>query len=256
MDLGASLIDTAEAYGTEELVGQAIQGIRNRVLIATKVWQTHFRRREVKRAAENSLKRLGTDYIDLYQLHWPNPNVPVEETLGAMEELVDEGKVRFIGVSNFYVAELRDAQAAMTRHKIVSNQLPYSLVDRRIERDLLPYCQENSISVIAYSPLASGVHQIKARDRVGALTKVVAMTGKTEAQVALQWCISRGSVIAIPRSSSIQHIEENCGASGWQLSPEQMRLLEESIGTKGPSRRPGGVEFIFRNIIRRLRPVR
>jgi diketogulonate reductase-like aldo/keto reductase len=244
--LGAFLIDTAEAYGTEEIVGEAVRHLRNDVFIATKVSPIHFRRSDLLMAADQSLVRLRTDYIDLYQLHRPNPVVPIEETMGVMEELVDKGKVRFIGVSNFSVTELRKAQAALSSYRIVSNQVRYSLVDRSVEVGLLRHCRENKITVIGYSPLAEGINHIKERDPRAILSKVAALTGKTEAQVALNWCISRENVIAIPKASSVDHVVENCGASGWQLSPEQNRLLEEGIRF----RRRGPIEAALRRTAR------
>ena len=227
ISLGAFLIDTAELYQTEDVVGLAVQPMRKDVFIATKVWSTHFRYDDVIEAAENSLKRLGTHYIDLYQLHKPNPDVPIEETMGAMDRLVEDGKVRFIGVSNFSVDQLKGAQAA-SKSKIVSNQVHYSLVERGIERDLLPYCQENSVTIIAYGPLAAsrGIAHIRSSLREGALESVARATGKSEAQVALNWCISRPSVNTIPKSDSAERIEENCGASGWRLTSEQIEILE------------------------------
>src|SRR5262249_25651824 len=126
VELGARLVDTAEMYGTEETVGAAIKGMRDKVFIATKVSGNHLRYEQVLAAAEGSLKRLGVETIDLYQVHWPDPAVPIAETMGAMEKLVDDGKVRFIGVSNFYLKNLREAGAAMKRHKIDANQVKYS----------------------------------------------------------------------------------------------------------------------------------
>jgi diketogulonate reductase-like aldo/keto reductase len=156
IELGAFLIDTAEMYRTEDAVGQAVKGIRDRVFIATKVLGSHLRYDQVMRAAESSLRLLGTDYIDLYQIHWPNPSVPIKETMRAMEALADSGQVRYIGVSNFSVKELEEARAAMTKYPIVSNQVLYNLKRREIEKDLLPYCQQSHITVIAYTPLAEG----------------------------------------------------------------------------------------------------
>ncbi len=245
--LGASLIDTAESYGTEEIVGEAIRGNRDRVFLASKVSPTHFRRQALLLAAERSLQRLRTDYIDLYQLHRPNYTVPIQETMAAMEELVEQGKIRFIGVSNFSVAELKRAQAALSKHKIVSNQVRYSLVERSIEPELLSYCQENRIAVIAYSPLAKGLPHIKLRDPENFLAHVAAMTGKTEAQVALNWCVAKNAVIAIPKATSVDHVVENCAASDWQLSPDQIRLLE-GIGF----RRRGRLEAALRRLARRV----
>lgn len=164
VNMGARFIDTAESYGTEDIVRQAIQGIRKEVFLATKVSPRNFRRAAVLRSADGSLKRLKTDYIDLYQLHWPNHTVPVDETMSAMEELVDRGKVRFIGVSNFTVRELKGAQKAMTRHTIASKQVRYNLIDRTAEFELLSYCQKHDITVIAHSPLANSFESIQARD--------------------------------------------------------------------------------------------
>jgi diketogulonate reductase-like aldo/keto reductase len=250
IELGAFLIDTAEMYRTEDAVGQAVKGIRDRVFIATKVLGSHLRYDQVMRATESSLRRLGTDYIDLYQIHWPNPRVPIKETMGAMEALVDSEQVRYIGVSNFSVKELEEARAAMTRYPIVSNQVLYNLKRREIEKDLLPYCQQNHITVIAYTPLADG--SLTARSpsqedqRRGPLLRaagrllgreqerqrlqeVADEVGKTPAQVALNWCVSRPNVIVIPKSNSLARIEENCGASGWRLSEDQLRQLDEAF---------------------------
>ena len=222
--LGATLIDTAESYSTEGAVGSAIKDIRDQVLIATKVSPSNFRRGDVIKAADRSLKRLGTDHIDLYQLHWANSHIPIGETMSAMDRLVEDGKVRFIGVSNFSVAEMEEAQAA-TSNRIVSNQVRYSLIEREIERELLPYCQENDVTFMAYSPLAKDLGRLKADLGRGVLNQVAESAGKTQAQVALNWCISRQNVMAIPKSDSVERIEENCGASGWGLTPEQMPLL-------------------------------
>ena len=233
IELGASFIDTAEMYSTEGVVGEAVQGISDQVFIATKVSSHHLRHDDVIRAAEASLRRLGVDRIDLYQVHWPNPRVPIGETMRAMEALVDSGLVKHIGVSNFSVSELREAQAAMTRYPIVSNQVLYNLRRRGVERDLLPYCWENNVTVIAYTPLADGSLTTKPRLRADrgmhALERVAAQVNKTMAQIALNWCTSRRNVIAIPKSNSVARTEENCGASGWRLSPEQIRLLDEAF---------------------------
>lgn len=231
--LGASLIDTAEIYGTEEIVGRAIQGQRERVFLATKVSGSHLRHDDVLRAAEASLRRLHIDVIDLYQIHWPNQSVPIKETMRAMESLVDSGHIRYIGVSNFSASEMRQAQAAMNKYAIVSNQVLYSLNRREIERELLPYCQEHQVTVIAYTPLDDGRLAVRSRFRrnqgMQVLEQVAAETHKTLAQVALNWCTSRPNVIAIPKSNSQERIAENCGASGWRLSPEQVERLDAAF---------------------------
>lgn len=137
IEIGLNFIDTAEMYGsghTEELIGEAIMGLREKVFIATKVSPSHFSYEEVIKACERSLKRLKTTYIDLYQLHWPNPSIPIKETMKAMEYLVDKGKIRYIGISNFSVEETKEAMEALSKYEIVSNQVEYSILERSIER--------------------------------------------------------------------------------------------------------------------------
>ena len=232
IELGASLIDTAEMYRTEDSVGQAIKDRRDKVFLATKVLGSHLRYDAVMRAAENSLRLLDDDVIDLYQLHWSNSGVPIAETMRAMEELVDRGVVRYIGVSNVSVAELRDAQHSMTKYPVVSNQVLYNLKRRQIERDLIPYCVDNNVTVIAYTPLADGSLSGRSRylpDKGGSALKEVAQeVNKTPAQVALNWCLSRPSVIVIPKTNSVSRTVENCGASGWSLTPREVAALDEA----------------------------
>lgn len=229
LDAGALFIDTAESYDTESVVAEAVSERRDKVFLATKVSPGNFRRADVLKAADMSLQRLRTDHIDLYQLHKPNESIPIEETIGAMEELVDAGKIRFIGVSNFSLTQLQEAQRVMRKYRISSNQLRYNLVDRTIQGPLLSYCQANKITVIAYSPLAREFQRIHDGDPKGVLSKVAADTGRTEAQVALNWCVSQQDVVAIPKGNSEAHILENCGASGWRLSPEHSRELDQAV---------------------------
>ncbi|MBI4640190.1 MAG: aldo/keto reductase [Candidatus Tectomicrobia bacterium] len=233
IELGAFLIDTAEMYRTEDLVSRAIKGIRDQVFIATKVSGDHLRYDDVLRAAEASLRRLDIDSIDLYQIHWPNSRVPIEETMRAMESLVDSGQIKYIGVSNFSTIELEEAQEAMSKYPIVSNQVLYNLNRRDIEGDLLPYCQEHQITIIAYTPLDDGRLATKSWFRNGrkmrVLEEIAAQVQKTLGQVALNWCTSRPNVIAIPKSNSIGRVIENCQASGWRLSQTQMKLLDNAF---------------------------
>ena len=227
LDAGAMFIDTAESYGSEPVVAEAIRGLRSGVFLATKVARNHLRRSEVLAAAEQSLRQLGTDWIDLYQIHAPDPSVPLEETLDAMEELVDAGKVRFIGVSNFSVSDLERACQAMRRHPIVSNQVRYNLADRTIESGLLSWCQAHHITVIAYSPLGRELQRLYDCDPQGRLTEVARDMGRSVPQVALNWCLCHDPVVAIPKGSSIAHVIDNCDASGWRLSAPQFRQLDE-----------------------------
>ena len=233
VELGATLIDTAEMYRTEDAVGVAIRRIRDRVFVATKVLGSNLRYDQVLRAAEKSLKELGDDVIDLYQIHSPSHSVPIAETMRAMEALVDRGVVRYIGVSNFSVAQLRDAQAAMPNNPVVSSQVLYNLKRRSIERDLIPYCEEQGITVMAYTPLADGSLAVRPRVRAGrnweVLEGVAREVGKTPAQVALNWCLVRPPVVVIPKTNSVARTEENCGASGWRLSPAQVQRLEAAF---------------------------
>src|SRR5260370_17341709 len=156
IELGGALIEEGEVYGTEDVTGQAIKGIRDRVFIATKVSGAHLRHDEVLRAAESSLQKLGTDHIDLYQIHWPSSYAPIGETMQAMEALVDRKLVKYIGVSNFSLAELRAAQSAINKYPIVSNQVLCNLNRRHIQADLLPYRQKDHVTIIAYTPLHDG----------------------------------------------------------------------------------------------------
>jgi len=227
---GMSFIDTAEMYGAghaEELVGQALKDMREQAFIATKVSPEHFDYEGVMRACEASLKRLGTSYVDLYQLHWPNPAIPLRETMKAMERLVELGKVRHIGVSNFSVQELEEARACLSRHEVVSNQVEYSLLARQVERDVLPYCLREGILVIAYSPLARGA-LFKGRS-LEVLRSIGAAYGKTPAQVALNWLLRKEGLVAIPKALRKEHVVENLGAVGWRLRPEHIMALEQAF---------------------------
>ena len=245
---GACLIDTAEIYGTEEIVGEAIHGCRDRVFLATKVAPRNFRYRDLIAAAEQSLRRLGTDYIDLYQLHWPNYTVPVEDSMAAMDALVDAGKVRFIGVSNFSIQELKQAQAALSKHKIVSNQVRYSLIERTVECGLLQYCQQNQITLIAYSPFGESFQRMKHFDSESALAQAAKASGKTAAQVALNWLVAKDNVIAIPKASTTAHVVEDCEASGWRLPQHDYAVLEAKVKCK----RRGPLELALRRSKRHL----
>jgi diketogulonate reductase-like aldo/keto reductase len=242
LEAGALFVDTAESYGSEPVVSEAIVGLRDRVFLATKVSPQHFRRADLCKAADDSLARLRTNYIDLYQLHEPNDRIPLEETLGAMEELVERGKVRFIGVSNFSVEQLQRAQRAMRKQTIVSNQVRFSLIDRTIDQALKAYCESNKITIIAYSPLARGFQRILDCDPARVLAKLGKNTGRTAVQVALNWCLCREGVVIIPKGNSVEHVLENCGASDWRLSPEQVREIDEAI----LYRRRGRLETLLR----------
>ncbi len=226
IELGATLVDTAEIYGTEDTVGKALQAVgREKVFLATKVSAQHLRYQDVLKACENSLKRLNTDTIDLYQVHWANPSVPIEDTMRAMSELRDKGKIRFIGVSNFSVEQTQEARASLRKGEIVCNQVEYNLSERSIEKDLMPYCAEQGITIMAYSPLARG-HSLGGNKNV--LDEIASKYKKTRAQVILNWVTSHENTIAIPKSNSVEHTKENVGASGWRLSGEDIEKINEA----------------------------
>jgi diketogulonate reductase-like aldo/keto reductase len=226
---GAAFIDTAESYGTEEVVGEALKGLRERVFVATKVSPENFRPARLQASVDASLHRLGIETIDLLQLHQPNPSIPVQDTMGALASLVDVDKVRFVGVSNFSVARLKDAQSALRKYPIVSNQVRYNLIDRTIEQWLLQYCQSNHITVIAYSPLARGLRRLEDCDPGGILEQLSSGIGKSPAQIALNWCLCKEGVVVIPKGNSKEHILENCAASDWRLTSLQIDFLDGAI---------------------------
>lgn len=229
LEAGALFIDTAESYGTETAVGEAIRGLRERVFIATKVLPQNFRPADFRHSVDASLRRLGIDAIDLLQLHEPNPSIPIEDTMGVVSDLIDAGKIRFAGVSNFSVAQLQIAQKALWKYRIVSNQVRYNIIDRTVEKDLLPFCRDNQITVIAYCPLARGLNRILDCDPSGVISELSQVTGKSAAQIAINWCLGQKSVVAIPKGNSTEHILDNCGGSGWRLSRHQLELLDARI---------------------------
>jgi diketogulonate reductase-like aldo/keto reductase len=185
----------------------------------------------VLKTAENSLKRLKCSYIDLYQIHWPNPRVPIEETMKAMEKLVDDGKVRFLGVSNFSLEQMRRAEEALAKNKLASNQVEYNLKARTIEADLLPYCEEKGIVILPYRPVAHGA-LASPEGKLKAVMDEISQKhgGKTPAQIVLNWLTTKSKVIfPIPRASRPERILENAGAVGWQLTAEDCQRLEHTV---------------------------
>lgn len=233
LDLGINFIDTAEVYfnsHAEDLIGKAFKKDRRKVFIATKFSPEHSSYKEVLKAAEGSLKRLRTDYIDLYQIHWPNPLVSIEETLNALEKLIKSGKIKYIGVSNFSLRQLKEIQKS-SKLPIVSLQTEYNLLERSIEADLLPYCQKNKITVIAYTPLNSGNILIteKFSKIFSALSKKY---NKTISQIILNFLISHPEVVAIPATTSIAHLEENTKSADFVLDKNDIQFLSKTFTTK------------------------
>lgn len=246
LEAGALFIDTAESYGSEPVVGEAVRGIRDHVFIATKVSPQNFRSDSVRRSVDTSLQRMKLTVIDLLQLHEPNPSIPIQETMGAISDLIADGKVRFAGVSNFSIKQLQAAQDAFGKHRIVSNQVRYNLIDRTIEAELLPYCRANHVTVIAYCPLARGLNRVRDCDPTGVIDELARATGKSAAQIVINWCLSQEGVVAIPKGNSVEHILENCRASDWRLNPEQLALINTRIQYRRRSR--------FDTILRQMVP--
>jgi len=230
LENGINLIDTAEIYGSEPIVAEAIRGFnRDELFIATKVWPTHLKYNSVIKAARNSARRLGVKYIDLYQIHFPNRRVPIAETMRAMEHLVDEGLIRFIGLSNFNLNQVIEAQGALKKYEVVSLQMPYSLIDRRIEADIIPYAKRENLAILCYYPLG---HGRLIREFPRDLVEMVSRNHgpRTPAQIALNWIITKHeNAFPIPRASNPMHVKENLGAVGWRLSDEEIKAIEEGV---------------------------
>jgi len=229
---GITMIDTAEVYDSESFVAEAIREYkREDLFIATKVTLTHLRRRALNRALERSLKRLKTSYVDLYQVHQPNPIVPIRETMGAMEELLEAGKIRAIGVSNFSLKRMMQANAVLKNARLASTQMSYSLLHREIERDVIPYCRREGIAVLAYLPLAHG-KLAGEREKLRAFCEKYS---KSPAQVALNWLTSQQNVFPIPRAANPVHVKEYIEASGWRLSAQDLKELGEVFPGPAPN---------------------
>lgn len=231
LDSGINLIDTAEIYQTEDIVADAINGYkRENLFIATKVLGIHLRYNDVLKAVERSLKRLKCSYIDLYQIHFPNRRIPLENTMKAMEKLVEDGKVRYLGVSNFSIKQLKRAEQVLSKNRVASIQVEYSLTARKVEKDLIPYCEQKDIAILPYRPIAHGELANPTEKLKGVMDEISQKHGgKTPAQIALNWLINKSNLIfPIPRASKPSRILENTGAVGWNLDAEDKRKLEEA----------------------------
>ena len=256
IECGINFIDTAEIYGrgkSEKIVGEAIHGHREGVVIATKVSPFNLSHRGVMKAAERSLRRLGIDTIDLYQIHFPNPLFPVQNTMKAMKKLVKQGRIRLVGVSNFNPKKLKDAEDALAPIELASNQVRYNLLDREIEPELLPYARTEKITIIAYSPLAQGLLTGKYKSDTRptsfiqavnpgfsprnltrlaevnrALSEIAKTHGKTPSQVALNWLMSKQNVVAIPGVKNAEHAISDAGAVDWRLTDSEIEILEKT----------------------------
>jgi diketogulonate reductase-like aldo/keto reductase len=226
LDLGMGLIDTAEMYGeggAEEVVGEAIVGLRNEVFIVTKVYPHNATRGGAVAACERSLKRLRTDYIDLYLLHWIG-SVPVAETLEAFQRLKSDGKILEFGVSNFDTKDIEEAFELPGGNQIATDQVLYNLKRRGIECDLLPWCLERRMPIMAYSPIEQG-RMLKDKR----LNVVASRRGATPAQVALAWVLKQEGVVAIPKASNLEHVRENRASLDIELTEEDLAELDRAF---------------------------
>ena len=233
-DLGMSLIDTAEMYasgGAEEVVARAVQGIRDRVFIVSKVLPQNASRAGVAAACERSLKRLQTDRIDLYLLHWRGSH-PLAETVAGFEALRAAGKIRYWGVSNFDAADMKEVIGLPAGAACAADQVLYHPDSRGIEFDLLPWCAGQGIPVMAYSPLGHDVRRLLGSP---ALRAVADRRGDTPAQVAIAWGLRSGLVISIPKAADAAHVRENAGAGGLELTDDD--LAEIDAAHKPPKRK-------------------
>lgn len=235
IDLGMTHIDTAEMYeGSEDLIREAIAGRRDEVFLVSKVLPSNASRRGTMSACARSLARLGTDRLDCYLLHWRGEH-PLEETFAAFEELEREGKILSWGVSNFDVPDLEDAIAAAGPGRIACDQVLYHLKERAIENAVLPWCEENGIAVVAYSPFGQGRFP-GSRARGGRVLEEIARArGATPRQVALRFLVPRPSLFAIPKASTPEHAAENAGAGDLELTPADIHRIEEAF-PRGRSR--------------------
>jgi diketogulonate reductase-like aldo/keto reductase len=228
LETGYTHFDTAEMYArghSEELLGQAVResGIpREELFITSKVSASHLRYNDVLRACENSLRNLDMDYLDLYLIHWPSSSIPLSDTFRALNQLVREGRVRHLGVSNFDVKLMKQAQAE-SETPVFTNQVPYSLGDRSYVRNgVLEYCQENDILLTAYSPVDEG------RLQVNSFVQAIAEAhSATPYQIALAWLVAQPRVITIPMSYDPDHIAENFAAADIELTTEEIEHLTE-----------------------------
>jgi diketogulonate reductase-like aldo/keto reductase len=229
ISLGMTLIDTSGNYGngrSEQFISHVIAGQRDRIFLVSKVEGNQVSGDGIARACAASLARLGSEHLDLYLLHWPVPSAQFSGVVAAFEQLRTAGKIRAWGVSNFNVGQMEDLFRVPDGHRCATNQVPYSLNNRRIERDVLPWCKQHNLPVMAYSPLG-GDHNLVVGDRT--LAQVGTDHGCSAAAIALAWAIRSGNVIAIPESGSPAHIKENAMALSVALTPRDLQTLDAAF---------------------------
>ena len=226
LDFGMTLIDTADMYGdgnSEELIAEAIEGRREEVFLVSKVLPQNATNRGTIKACEGSLRRLKTDRLDLYLLHW-REKLPLEGTLSGFERLVQDGKIRYWGVSNLDVADMEELEELSGGSEVTTNQVLYNLTRRGIEFDLMPWCRERNVPIMAYSPIEQGRLLKKS-----ALKKIASRHDVTPSQVALAWVLRHDDVIAIPKAAKPEHVQDNHGALDLRLSTQDFLELDEAF---------------------------
>ncbi len=234
LDLGMKLIDTAEMYGdggAEEVVGEAVRGRRNDVFIVSKVYPHNAGRKKMAAACERSLKRLGTDWIDLYLLHW-REDVPLLETIEGFEALRAAGKIRRWGVSNFDIDDMEELWRLPGGKACAANQVPFNLMRRGIEVGLLPWCRDAHVPIMAYSPIEQGkllAHR--------SLREIAATRGVSPARIAIAWLLRHDNVIVIPKAADTDHVRDNRAALDLALSPEELTALDRAFPRPRQKRR-------------------
>jgi diketogulonate reductase-like aldo/keto reductase len=232
IELGMTHIDTAEMYGSgnvEEILGKALRGVpRSQIFVTSKVLPGNATYKGTIAACEASLRRLGMDYLDLYLLHWPSHH-PLKETVRALEDLVKSGKTRFIGVSNFDLAELQEAQSYLETAPLVCNQVLYHLRERGMETDLLPYCKEQGIAIVGYTPFGRSRFPRKEAEPPGVLGRIAEKHGKTPRQVILNFLTRDPDLFAIPKAARAEHVEQNAGGAGWELDPDETAAIDAAF---------------------------
>lgn len=231
LDLGMNHIDTAEMYGNghvEELVGEAIAGRRDDIFLVSKVLPSNASYEGTIKACKRSLKRLKTDWLDLYLLHWRG-SYPLSETMRAMEKLVAEGLVKYIGVSNFDVEDLKEAEQVLQTEQIACNQVLYNLRDRGIERRLLPYCSKKRIAIVGYAPFGHGNFPYPSSREGKLLIEIGRRHNRTPKQVALNYLTRHPSTFTIPKTTRSERVRENSGGVGWQLTEDEVNEIDRAF---------------------------
>lgn len=245
---GINFFDTAEIYldgHSEELLGKAVHKIRDKVVISSKFSPNHSKKNEIIKALDGSLLRLKSEYVDIYHVHWPSLLAPLEETMLTLETQVKRGKIRFIGVSNFSLKKIKRTLKALNKQSFSANkqsfsannmslcsvQNEYNFSERGAEADVLPFCSKKNITFIAYNPLGSGF-PVKNPEQAKLLMKFANRYGKTNAQIVLNWLISKQNVVAIPGTTSIKHLKENVNSAKFLMGKKDLALFDKTFKQK------------------------